>query len=106
VFSLQDSVNWYRKVDRRNAGDAASFVRLFAIPGMTHCAGGPGTDGYDAFAALVNWVEKGQAPERIEARAGSTSPWPGRTRPLCAYPKVARYRGSGSIEEATNFSCS
>ncbi|HEX5430919.1 MAG TPA: tannase/feruloyl esterase family alpha/beta hydrolase, partial [Bryobacteraceae bacterium] len=63
------------------------------------------TDRFDAFTALVNWVEKGEAPKQIEAAAGPASPWPGRTRPLCPYPQQARYSGSGSIEDAKNFSC-
>jgi hypothetical protein len=70
-----------------------------------HCAGGPATDQFDAFEALVNWVEKGVPPEALVAKAGVASPWAGRTRPLCPYPKVARYNGSGSLEEAASFRC-
>ncbi len=84
---------------------AADFVRLFAVPGMNHCSGGPSTDQFDAFTALVNWVEKSTPPDSIIAKAGVATPWPGRTRPLCAWPKQARYNGSGSIEDAANFSC-
>ncbi len=60
---------------------------------MAHCAGGPATDQFDSFDALVNWVEKGTAPDQLLAKAGPASPWAGRTRPLCPYPKVARYKG-------------
>ncbi|WP_442680022.1 tannase/feruloyl esterase family alpha/beta hydrolase [Sphingomonas sp. ASY06-1R] len=105
VFSLADTIDWYASLDARTGQQAARFARLFPVPGMGHCQGGPATDGYDAFAALVNWVEKSQAPDRMEATAGPRSPWPGRTRPLCAYPKIARYKGSGSIEQADNFTC-
>ncbi|HEY4214784.1 MAG TPA: tannase/feruloyl esterase family alpha/beta hydrolase [Steroidobacteraceae bacterium] len=105
VFSINDTVRWYREVDRLNGGKAASFVRVFPVPGMAHCAGGPATDQFSAFDALVEWVEKGIAPERIVAKAAPASPWPGRSRPLCPYPKVARYRGSGNIEDADSFSC-
>ncbi len=105
VFSIKDTINWWTAVNRINSGRADEFVRLFAVPGMNHCAGGPATDQFDAFAALVNWVEKGGAPDRIVATAGNASPWPGRTRPLCAFPKQARYKGSGSIEDAANFTC-
>lgn len=105
VFSLNDTLAWYREVDALEHGTAASFVRVFPVPGMAHCNGGPATDEFDAFAALVAWVEKGTAPARILARAGRGSPWPGRTRPLCPYPKIARYKGSGSIEDAANFRC-
>jgi hypothetical protein len=105
VFSINDTISWWNDVNRANNGAAADFTRLFAVPGMNHCAGGPATDQFEAFAALVNWVEKSAPPERIVATAGQNTPWPGRTRPLCAYPKQARYKGSGSIEEANNFVC-
>ncbi len=88
-----------------NAGEAASFVRVFAVPGMAHCAGGPATDQFDAFEALVAWVEQGSPPDRILATAGPNTPWPGRSRPLCPYPQVARYKGEGSLEEAASFRC-
>lgn len=105
VFSINDTLAWYHEVDALNGGAAADFVRVFPVPGMAHCAGGPATDQFDAFAALVAWVEKSQAPQQILARAGPNTPWPGRTRPLCAYPRTARYKGSGSIESAENFAC-
>ena len=105
VFSLNDTLAWYREVDGLNHGKASSFVRVFPVPGMAHCAGGPSTDRFDAFSALVAWVEQGKAPERIEASAGKNTPWPGRSRPLCPYPKVAKYKGSGSLEDGANFSC-
>jgi feruloyl esterase len=105
VFSINDTIRWWNEVNQANGGQAADFVRLFAVPGMNHCAGGPATDRFDAFSALVNWVEKSSAPDKITATAGPASPWPGRTRPLCVYPAQARYNGSGSIEAAANFSC-
>ena len=105
IFSIQETVRWWEQVNTVNNGNAAEFTRLFAVPGMNHCGGGPATDQFDAFGALVNWVEKDQAPDQIIATAGPVSPWPGRTRPLCAYPKQARYKGSGSIDDASNFSC-
>jgi poly(3-hydroxybutyrate) depolymerase len=105
VFSIKDTINWWTDVNRLNNGRAEEFLRLFGVPGMNHCAGGPATDQFDAFTALVNWVEKSAAPDRIIATAGNASPWPGRTRPLCPYPKQARYKGSGSIEDAANFIC-
>jgi feruloyl esterase len=105
IFSILDTINWWKDVDRANAGRADRFVRLFAVPGMNHCAGGPSTDQFDAFDALVGWVEKGSPPDRIIATARGATPWPGRTRPLCAYPKQARYNGNGSIEDADSFVC-
>jgi feruloyl esterase len=119
VFSYNDTVNWYKGLMAANGGDASNFARLYDIPGMNHTAGGPSTDQFDMLTALVNWVEKGQAPDRviatvrttaqnpdltIQTQSGATVP-PGRTRPLCAYPKVARYNGFGSIDDAANFSC-
>ncbi len=105
VFSIKDTMAWYREVDARTHGKAAGFVRVFPVPGMNHCGGGSATDGFDAFASLVTWVEQGEAPRTILAKAGPASPWPGRTRPLCPYPQVARYDGVGSIENASAFQC-
>jgi Tannase and feruloyl esterase len=74
-------VRWRKYVDARNHGKAADFVRVFPVPGMAHRAGGPATDQFNAFDALVAWVEKGTAPDSIAATAGPGSPWPGRSRP-------------------------
>ena len=105
VFSLDDTLAWYREVEKLDGASAADFVRVFPVPGMAHCGGGPATDQFDAFGALVDWVEKGTAPDRIIAKAGPNSPWPGRTRPLCPYPETPHYKGSGSIEDAAYFVC-
>ena len=105
IFSVNDTLAWWNDLNTSSGAMAGDFARVFAVPGMQHCAGGPATDQFDAFGALVNWVEKGIAPDQIIARAGAASPWPGRTRPLCAYPKIARYKGSGSLEDASNFEC-
>lgn len=80
------------------------FYRFFPIPGMFHCGGGPGCGNADWLTAVVNWVEKGVAPDMIvgaHVEGGRTT----RTRPICAYPTVARYKGTGSIDAAENFSC-
>jgi feruloyl esterase len=105
IFSIKDSIAWMGEVNKAQNGTAAEFMRLFPVPGMNHCAGGPATDQFDAFSALVAWVEKSTAPERIVATAGNQTPWPGRTRPLCAYPKIPKYTGSGSLEDAASFVC-
>lgn len=105
VFSPHDTINWYKAMDERMPGKAQSFVRLFLVPSMGHCGGGPGTTVFDAFTPLVNWVEHGIAPESIVSTAPPGTPWPGRTRPLCPYPKQARYIGSGDINNAANFVC-
>jgi len=104
IFSINDTIEWWRKLDAANHGAAAGFVRVYAVPGMTHCAGGPATDQYDALSAVVDWVEKGTVPDRIPAKAGPGSPWPGRTRPLCPYPTFAHYR-SGDLNQAGSFAC-
>lgn len=118
IFSVDDSEAWYRGLQAANNGEAATFARFFRVPGMGHCSGGPSTDQYDALSSLVAWVERGAAPERIVATArgagnagGVNNEVPagwsaGRSRPLCPYPLVARYKGSGDIESAESFSCS
>lgn len=106
VFSAYDTLSWWRAVNARDGGQAASFVRVFPVPGMNHCGGGPATDHFDSLGALESWVLGHKAPDSIAASAGSDTPWPGRTRPLCAYPKSAHYKGSGDIEDAASFSCS
>ncbi|MEO8308229.1 MAG: tannase/feruloyl esterase family alpha/beta hydrolase [Pseudomonadota bacterium] len=98
-------VHYYESlVQRYGAAPAGQFVRLFMVPGMTHCAGGIGTDRFDPVTAVIDWVEKGKAPDSIAA-ARVVADKTVRTRPLCPYPQTARYSGSGSIDEAANFSC-
>lgn len=91
-----------RAVGGPQAADA--FVRLFLAPGMQHCGGGPGPNSFDMLSALEQWVEGGVAPARLIA-SHATNGVVDRTRPLCAYPQVARYTGSGSIDAAENFRC-
>lgn len=117
IFSIDDTKKWYRGVDRRSGGDASEFVRLYPVPGMGHCSGGPATDQADYITPLVNWVERGRAPSAIVASARGAgnaggvnldvpADWSaGRTRPLCPYPSVARYNGHGDLELASSFSC-
>ena len=83
---------------------AAEYARLFMVPGMTHCAGGIGPDRNDAVTAVIDWVEKGKAPDQLIA-SKVTDANTVRTRPLCPYPQVARYKGQGSIDDAANFKC-
>ena len=81
-----------------------AFFRLFTEPGVNHCGGGPGPNTFDMLTALENWVEQDVAPDRIIA-SHATNGVVDRTRPLCAYPQYARYIGSGSIDDASNFDC-
>ncbi len=80
------------------------FARLFMVPGMFHCSGGVGTSQFEMTTPLVKWVEGGTAPSRIEASRVSGGKVV-RTRPLCAYPMTERYKGTGSIDDAANFTC-
>jgi feruloyl esterase len=101
------TVNFYRStVDLSgDAARASDWMRLFMVPGMGHCSGGEGPDSFDKIGAMEDWVERGKAPARIVA-AHHTAGKLDRTRPLCPYPQAARYSGSGSIDDAANFSCS
>ena len=106
IFSASESIDYYQRF-MANAGAAAgSRARLFLVPGMNHCSGGPATDSFDGLQAIVDWVEAGRAPERILATAlPSNRYFAGRTRPLCPFPGYARYNGTGDIERAESFSC-
>lgn len=117
IFSVDDTQAWYDGLRTANGGDASNFARFYRVPGMGHCGGGPATDQFDMLSALVAWVEQGTAPDSVLASARGAGNAGGenlevpagwaadRTRPLCPYPKVARYEGSGSLEAADNFSC-
>jgi hypothetical protein len=85
------------------AEKVAEWSRMFLVPGMRHCGGGPALDQFDMLGAVVNWVEKGTAPESVIATGQA---FPGRSRPLCAYPKHAQYTGQGDTNDARNFSVS
>ena len=117
IFSVADTANWYDGVARNSGGDASNFARFFRVPGMGHCSGGPAVDQFDAITPLVAWVEQGDAPDSITATARGAgnvggvngevpAAWAaGRTRPLCAYPEVARYQGFGDVEVASSYRC-
>jgi feruloyl esterase len=117
IFSHDDTVAWINRLDEAQAGKAQDFARYFPVPGMNHCSAGPAADQFDALSPLVAWVEKGIAPSSITAsvrgagNAGGANAelpkdWSAtRTRPLCPYPQVATYKGSGSLEDAANFAC-
>ena len=107
-----NSVNYYQSVVRTVGGsrpdalrDTKDFYRLFLVPGMNHCGGGAGTSRFDALSALEQWSEHDKAPDEL---AGShvTGGQVDRTRPICAYPMEAKYKGSGSTDDASNFVCS
>lgn len=117
IFSAQDTSAWMDRLDKVQGGNASSFARFFPVPGMAHCSAGPAADQFDMLTPLVNWVERGIAPQSVVARArgvgnagGVNAELPAdwsasRTRPLCAYPAYAHYNGTGDPEDASNFSC-
>jgi feruloyl esterase len=104
VFSVTDTARWYNAMNDFMGGYSRQFVRLFVVPGMAHCGGGPATSSYDDFAAVVKWVEKSIPPDSILATAPSGTPFAGSTRPLCPYPLFAKYTG-GSVANAASFRC-
>jgi feruloyl esterase len=87
------------------AKSTAEFVRLYMVPGMQHCGGGPGPSNFNMLEALDQWVDHGVAPDKIIA-SHLTNGTVDRTRPLCPYPMEAQYTGSGSTDRAENFVCS
>ncbi len=103
-FSPLDTLQYYRSLAEASGGadKVAEWSRMFLVPGMAHCGGGPSLDQFDMLTALVNWVEKGTAPDSVIATGAA---FPGRSRPLCAYPKHAQYNGSGDTQDARNFQC-
>ena len=120
VFSFNDTVTWWQSVKNIFGANTDNFVKLYPVPAMSHCSGGPTTDQFDMIDPLVNWVEKGIAPTNITAKARGagtstiaalinaevpTSWAADRSRPLCPYPTVATYNGSGDVNQASSFSC-
>jgi feruloyl esterase len=119
VNYLNSVARFFEKLDGGEGGNQQAndnvdaFLRLFMVPNMAHCGGGPGVNTFDALTALERWVEKGVAPDAVIAsNAGASggaaimTPAAGTlTRPVCAYPRVARWTGPGSTKEAANFRC-
>jgi feruloyl esterase len=103
-FSPLDTLGYYQSLAATNGGaeKVSEWSKMFLVPGMRHCGGGPALDQFDMLGAVVNWVEKGTAPESVIATGKA---FPGRSRPLCAYPKHAQYSGHGDTNDAKNFSC-
>jgi pimeloyl-ACP methyl ester carboxylesterase len=104
-FSAKDTIDYYQRLEAANGGASkvTDWSRLYLSPGMGHCNGGSATlDTFDMLSAAVNWVEKSQAPESVMATGRA---FPGRSRPLCAYPAHAQYNGTGNQEDGANYSC-
>ena len=122
LIPSQSSINYFNALVQNGGGfqparfddddpalkETQKYARLFMVPGMFHCSGGPGPNVFDALTPLVKWVEQSTAPETITAtKFVNDTPSQGvaMTRPLCVYPKVAKYNGSGSSNIAANFTC-
>jgi hypothetical protein len=105
-FSALDTIGYYERMAASSGGFAkvrANSSRAYLVPGMGHCASGAATlDRFDLLQAVVDWVEQGRAPDAVTATGQA---FPGRSRPLCAYPQYAAYKGQGDPEEAANFEC-
>ena len=91
-------------------GAVARQLRLFMVPGMDHCGGGEGADSYDTLGTIDAWASGGAAPDRILATRRPANPTrdpalPPLSRPLCPFPQIARYKGTGSKGDAANFTC-
>ena len=105
IVPPQNSINYYNNVVKTvGAKETSNSMRLFMVPGMNHCRGGDGPNEFDLVSALEQWSEHGKAPDSLLA-THRTAAKVDRTRPLCPYPQVAKYKGSGSIDEAANFQC-
>ena len=100
VFSAKDQRDWFRQM-QRDTPNAEAFSRMFMVPGMTHCGGGQAFDNFDLLTALEQWHDEGRAPERLTATGKA---FPGRSMPLCAYPKTAVFKG-GDAAKAESFAC-
>ena len=100
VFSPKDQVDWFKQIQQDTA-KAADFSRMFMVPGMNHCGGGQAFNDFDPLTLLENWHGKNQAPDRMLAQGKA---FPGKQMPICAYPKVATYKG-GDANKAESFVC-
>jgi feruloyl esterase len=108
LITAEGSIDYYTRVQQEMGGPkkTAEFMRLFMAPGVTHCAGGAGPQPTGLMEALLAWVEDGKAPETLPANRRDQNGAVTRSRPLCAYPLVAKYKGSGSTDDASSFICS
>jgi hypothetical protein len=108
LITAHGTIDYYTRVQQRMGGPqkTSDFARLYMAPGVGHCSGGPGPAPTGVLDALIAWIEDGKAPETLLAVRRDPSGAVTRSRPLCQYPLVARYKGSGSTDDAANFVCS
>ena len=110
-ISPLNSINYYKSVVKLIGGNSVhgiaetkDFYRLFMVPGMQHCGGGPGASIFDMVEPLEQWIEHGVSPDKIIA-SHATNGNVDRTRPLCPFPQEAKWKGTGSTDDASNFTC-
>jgi feruloyl esterase len=101
TITPENTVHYYESVLEEMGGGQDDWMRLFLIPGMAHCGGGPGVNTFDSISTIEQWREQGVAPDQIMA----SRPQTGMTRPICPYPQYAHYDGIGSLLDASNWSC-
>lgn len=100
TITPENTVWYYDSVLEKMGKDQSNWMRLFMVPGMAHCGGGPGVHTFDSIGTLEKWVEKGVAPDQMMGTGAQ-----GLTRPLCPYPQYAEYKGSGDLKDAANWAC-
>ena len=108
LIPADGTIDYYKRVQNQMGGakKTSEFARFFLAPGVAHCAGGPGPQPTGVLGALLAWVEDGKAPETLTATRRDQAGAVTRSRPLCQYPLVAKYKGTGSTDDAANFVCS
>jgi feruloyl esterase len=104
LLSAYNSIAYREAVAARMGADTGAFYRLFMVPGVEHCRGGPGTDQFDLLGSVIAWRERGVAPDQVIA-SGRVAAGGSRTRLLCPHPQVARYDGSGNSDDAASYRC-
>jgi hypothetical protein len=107
LISAEATIDYYKRVQQRMGGakETSQFARLFLAPGVSHCGGGAGPAPYGQLDALLSWVEEGNAPVTLPAARRDKAGVITQSRPLCQYPLVAKYKGTGSTDDAANFVC-
>jgi feruloyl esterase len=100
TITPETTIWYYNSVLDKMGKNQSDWMRLFMVPGMAHCGGGPGVNSFDSIGALEKWVEKGVAPEQMTGMGSN-----GMTRPLCPYPQYAEYKGTGDLKDGANWAC-
>jgi Tannase and feruloyl esterase len=108
LITADGTIDYYKRLQQEMGGadKTSQFARFFLAPGVAHCGGGDGPAPYGQLDALLSWVENGKAPETLTAARRDQTGEITRSRPLCQFPQVAKYKGSGSTDKAENFVCS